>query len=121
MPADLQYVIEIINEARVLAEMEPLSDLPKGSISDPYSCPIARALPGSQVNVGTHEAVWETFPGDSLPAHIADVWGEEYFQLDDRPNHISEYVVDLPREVQRWIIEFDQGPTWAAYRATATT
>lgn len=118
MPADIQYVLELVNAARYCADMEPILDLPKGKVADCSVCPIAQALPGDPDKkvVTQSEVLWATFPGDSLPERIAEAWASTCTKLVSRPDFEAEYVVDLPDELALWITEFDAGMTrWEMY------
>lgn len=97
----VQEVLRYVNKARVLMGLNELLDLPKGSQSDPESCPIARALGNNDPDFyPSVDSDWINWGDEDLSIDIAKAW--ECDSTEDQG-------VSTPKPFQDFLDLFDSG------------
>lgn len=104
-------VVELVNQARAELGLPGLESLPRGKKCSSLECPLAKAIPGSEVRYGslrftsiTNRGL-EAIKNKERAIAISRAWGTSIFMVD------SEYRVDLPDILNEFIVRFD----WGAY------
>lgn len=105
MNADTKEVIRLVNEARSVLGLSPLSHLPRGMKRDCLACPLARAL-RTPVD---YDYAYFPQEDEDYANWVAETWGTGYLRHMKDPEGEPSIAVTLPDVLATFVWAFDDG------------